>query len=398
MKPVGRLYYLAQVGGRESLGVLGKIRDKLCALEGLGRPVTGIVLFKASEPLPEPEPRLEFLHSARGRGLNPVIERLKRTLQPEDCVVLRYPLASAALKCFLQAFPRRVWLEHNTKEMEELRTNFRRYTLRDWLWMVRQFQFRDVAGNLSALWQEWRWGRACLALARGGIGVTGEICAYEEKRCKGYRCYTVSNGIDTSRFPALDPLTYDGESLRMIMASTSGHEWHGLDRLIEGLRRYRGPVQVHLDLVGRFTSTVQQLVARHQLESQVTFHPPSKGPELQQLLVQSHLGIGSLGMHRIPLRQGSVLKVKEYMALGIPFVVAHEEVDLVDCPEFAPFYLQLPADDSPVDIARMVDFVESVHSEPDYRQRISGFSRQLVDVRAKMSRLLEVVQARPDFS
>ena len=390
------LFYLAIVGRRDSLGVIAKIRGKLAALHELGQPARALLLFELGETLPAQEQFLEFAHLDRSEsGFSTCVQWLRFRLEPDDQILLRYPMASRDLYSFLQALPGRCWLEHNTKEIEELWTNFRKYSLRDWLWMLRNLRFQDPLKNLLALWREKRWGKLCLGQARGGIAVTDEISEYESKRCapRRYHCYTVSNGIDTALFRPPPAVVFDGRELRMVMASTSGHEWHGVDRLLRGLQDYRGPASVRLHLVGNFTSCARQLVRRGRLEDQVIFHPPMSGSQLAPLLAQAHLGIGSLGMHRIPLRQGAVLKVKEYLALGLPFVIAHEEVDLVNRPEFAPFFYQAPADESPICIQKLLSFAEAVHSIAGYRQKIRDFACRTADVRVKMAQLLDILQA-----
>jgi hypothetical protein len=390
-----RIFYLAVVGRLDSLGIISKITGKIQALGQLGHQATALLLLNPSETLPPPTPAVEYLHLSRGSGgmFAEVMGRLE-SLGPSDLVILRYPMASRALHSLLQAHPGRIWLEHNTKEIEELRSNFRKYTWRDWLWMARHLDFRDVTENLLALLNEYRWAHRCFALAGGGVGVTDEISQYESGRSQGktYPCHTVSNGIDTGKFTLSEPVAYDGTQLVLVMASTTANEWHGIDRFIRGMAVYSGKVQLHL--IGRFTSTARQLVEKHNLGEQVTFHPILAGAELSAVLSQAHLGIGSLGMHRIPLRQGSVLKVKEYMALGMPFLIAHEEVDLIGVPEMRPYYLQLPADESPIEIQQVVDFAESVCSLPDYRRLIREQAERLVDVKVKMARLVDLMSSR----
>lgn len=392
-----RIFYLAVIGRLDSLGIISKIRGKVQALRQLGHEATALLLLNRSETLPAPAQGVEYLHLSSGPGglFAEAIGRLESGLEPTDLVIFRYPMASRALHALLKAHPGRIWLEHNTKEIEELRSNFRKYTWRDWLWMARHFDFRDATENLLALLNEYRWAPRCFALAAGGVGVTNEISQYESGRSKGkaYPCHTVSNGIDTGKFSLADPVPYDGSQLVLVMASTTANEWHGIDRFIRGMAHYQGKARLRLHLIGRFTSTARQLVEQHQLGESVTFHPILAGAELTQLLSQAHLGIGSLGMHRIPLRQGSVLKVKEYMALGMPFLVAHEEVDLIGRQEMKPYYLQLPADESPVEIQRVVDFAESVCSLPNYRQPIREQAERLVDVKVKMAQLVDLMSS-----
>ena len=50
------------------------------------------------------------------------------------------------------------------------------------------------------------------------------------------------------------------------------------------------------------------------------------------------LQVGSLGLHRIGLTEASTLKVREYWARGIPFLLSYEDTDHLETPEMSPFY------------------------------------------------------------
>ncbi|MBK7638874.1 MAG: hypothetical protein IPJ22_02140 [Bacteroidetes bacterium] len=229
-------------------------------------------------------------------------------------------------------------------------------------------------------------------MAKGGIGVTDEISLYESKRGKGaYQTFTVSNGINVSKIPLKPKIEYNKSQIDLIMMSSTANDWHGVDRLIKGLISYKGATKVKVHLIGNFTSTVKSLIKVNKLDEDVVFYPKTFGEDLNNLLFKMHIGIGSLGMHRIPLKQGSVLKVKEYMAMGMPFIIAHDEIDLIDKEDISKYYLQFPADDSAIDIQRIVDFADIIFKEENYRENIRNLAFKYVDMSVKMKQLFEVI-------
>ncbi len=52
---------------------------------------------------------------------------------------------------------------------------------------------------------------------------------------------------------------------------------------------------------------------------------PKMGIELDQEFQSADLGMGTLGMHRKGLTSGSVLKLREYTARGIPSVIGYDD-------------------------------------------------------------------------
>lgn len=169
----------------------------------------------------------------------------------------------------------------------------------------------------------------------------------------------ISNGIDF-RHIALrrdPPSARDGLHL---IAVAEIHFWHGLDRLVEGLGRYYShqpdyPVYVHLvgPLSGpREEQEILTPLHRYGLEQVVTLHGPLHGAELDAMFDRCHLAIGSLGRHRSGITSIKTLKNREYAARGFAFVYSESDADF----DHQPYVLKEPADESPIDIAQLVEF------------------------------------------
>ncbi len=176
----------------------------------------------------------------------------------------------------------------------------------------------------------------------------------DEKKIWGINCINISNGVQTNisltdrscnsefRFVALANLTY----------------WHGYDRFINGLHKYRSDSKkrIYLDVIGDGPELkkLQKLVLDLNLSSTVTFHGKKSGSNLDLILSKSHIGIDSLGRHRTLNEHNSSLKSKEYMVHGLPVAKSHRD-DLIDNCEF---YFQIDATDEPVDITSIINWYE----------------------------------------
>ncbi|MDD3214465.1 MAG: hypothetical protein PHY64_12365, partial [Eubacteriales bacterium] len=82
--------------------------------------------------------------------------------------------------------------------------------------------------------------------------------------------------------------------------------------------------------------------------------------------------VGSLGMYRYGLAQGMTLKLREYMARGLPFVTAVDDPAL---PNDADFALRVSNDDSPIDMAAIVAFALRVKSSADASERMRAYAQ-----------------------
>jgi len=137
--------------------------------------------------------------------------------------------------------------------------------------------------------------------------------------------------------------------------------WHGYDRVIEGLARYRESEdsrQVQFTIVGSGEELprLQAQVTKHRLEEMVRFTGPMHGEALDAILDQSDVGVSSIGMHRLDVDTSNI-KSREFCARGLPFVIAYPDRDF---PDELPFVKHLPASDEPVDIASVLAWFEEL--------------------------------------
>ena len=65
--------------------------------------------------------------------------------------------------------------------------------------------------------------------------------------------------------------------------------------------------------------------------------------------------IGSLGRHRSGITNIKTLKNREYAARGISFIYSETDSDFEDMP----YVIKAPADESPVNIQRIIDYIDS---------------------------------------
>ncbi|KHC90377.1 glycosyl transferase group 1 [Thermotoga sp. Mc24] len=216
------------------------------------------------------------------------------------------------------------------------------------------------------------------------------VVVFGEKELSGRKLITISNGIDPSDVTLRKPVP-DENVLNLIGVARLRY-WHGYDRVVRGLWEYyrRTPerkVYFHIVGDGPELPRLKKLTKKLELEEYVVFHGPKHGGELDRLFDSSHVAVASLGMHRSNLKTGSTLKVREYCARGIPFVVGYKDVDF---PEDFPFLLRIPSDESPVDIQKVISFYEELKkTHPDYPLLMRKYAEEHLSWEIKMKPLVE---------
>ncbi len=136
----------------------------------------------------------------------------------------------------------------------------------------------------------------------------------------------IANGIRLNQFPNL-PVSPIPEPTAVFMGYPA--PWHGIDK-IATLASLLPEWRFHL--VGVSAKDLPGA------PSNLILHGPLPFPEYLSILEKGHIALGTLALHRKSMNEASPLKVREYLALGLPVVIGYRDTDF---PEGAPFLLQI---------------------------------------------------------
>ena len=196
----------------------------------------------------------------------------------------------------------------------------------------------------------------------------------DEQEIFGQQTIRISNGVDMDSTPLHPAFPQLSNPLHLIGVAEV-HYWHGFDRLIAGLGAYyQQPSKVKRDVIFHIVGGVdetymtgnskqigfQTLIDRYDLKDKVIFHGALFGAELDDVFNQCQFAIGSLGRHRSGITRIKTLKNREYATRGIPFIYSEQDEDF----DHQSYVLKAPADESPINICDIIDFVDSQSWNP----------------------------------
>ena len=190
----------------------------------------------------------------------------------------------------------------------------------------------------------------------------------------GQRTIRISNGVDFDSIPLHSKEPIANSQLHLIGVAEV-HFWHGYDRLIAGLGEYYkngGQREVIFHVVGgvhpnerykanEYHPGLQVIIDEYGIADKVIFHGTMFGKELDEVFNQCQFAIGSLARHRSGITVIKTLKNREYATRGIPFIYSEQDSDF----DHLPYVLKAPADESPIVIQQIVDFVDSFTMKPE---------------------------------
>lgn len=208
----------------------------------------------------------------------------------------------------------------------------------------------------------------------------------------------IENGINVSDVRCREP---EKTEVIRIIAVAGMCSFHGYDRLIEGLNNYYAQGEkreVELHMVGgkaepgNELSRYQDLCQKYHLEKRVIFYGEKKGEELDRVYDKCNLAVGSLGMYRIGYKMASSLKIREYLAKGLP-VITGSRVDVFEKKDF-PYYLEFENNDTPIGVQKIIDFYDSIYEEKDNRtinEKIREYAAKNCDMKSALKNVIEYI-------
>jgi len=221
----------------------------------------------------------------------------------------------------------------------------------------------------------------------------------------GQRTINISNGVDFDSIPLHqfrgDRPEVRGEESALplhLIGVAEVHIWHGYDRLIAGLGEYYkngGKREVVFHIVGgvhpnerykanAFHPGLQNIIDKYGIADRIVFHGTMFGKELDDVFNQCQFAIGSLARHRSGITTIKTLKNREYATRGIPFIYSEQDSDF----DHQPYVLKAPADESPVDVQQIIDFIDRFSMRPeDIRKTVEHLSWKI-----QMQRVMDANQ------
>ena len=204
---------------------------------------------------------------------------------------------------------------------------------------------------------------------------------------------SITNGVSIDDFAQVPNLGKLGDPINFVFVGNAG-VWHGLDRLITGLSRLyvngldSSQVKVNLFIVGSGNSNdIRNLCLKNGVHDLVTFVGPLDGTELDEFMKLATIGVGVLASHRLSHGKFSPLKHREYCARGLPFIYDGNDDGFMDV-EFA---MNVGLCDQPIDIRKIILFVDRLRSENDLPQRIRSYAKCRFDWPNIMTEVISTV-------
>ena len=210
----------------------------------------------------------------------------------------------------------------------------------------------------------------------------------------------IANGINVSDIRCREPEQTD---VIKIIAVAGMCNFHGYDRLIEGMKDYYargGEREIELHMVGgraepgNELSRYKDLCEKYHLEKRIIFYGTQRGEELDKIYNKCNLAVDALGIYRKigdPIM--GTLKLREYLAKGLPVIIGYR-TDAFEKEDF-PYYLQFENNSTPIDVCRIIEFYDNIYGKKNsstVNEEIRRYAERNCGMEQALKNVIEYIQ------
>jgi len=188
--------------------------------------------------------------------------------------------------------------------------------------------------------------RFILKSSKGLVFVSHELS--KKQAFSGFKkpSIVIGNGISVNKYRILPLNNSTDKSVNLCFVGSESKRWHGVDKIIE-LAKIKSEWNFHLIGISK----------NHNLRNVISYGFLDEN-EYLPILEKCDVAIGSLALHRIGIDEISPLKLREYLACGLPSIIGYKDTDFLTTNSFI---LQLPntEDNLVANIERIESFINS---------------------------------------
>ncbi|MBA3044793.1 MAG: glycosyltransferase family 4 protein [Euryarchaeota archaeon] len=166
-----------------------------------------------------------------------------------------------------------------------------------------------------------------LKMAKGFVFVTHELA--DRFIEFGKQRTVVANGIPLNNFKVLPPT--NNTTPHLVFIGTKDAFWHGVEKIAVMAKSFP---DWKFDIIG-----FEGFDDGSAIPPNVRFHGHISRDQYEKILPGYDVAIGTLSLYEKNMQEACPLKVREYLAYGLPVINGYKDSDF---PNGAPFLLQLP--------------------------------------------------------
>lgn len=180
----------------------------------------------------------------------------------------------------------------------------------------------------------------------GIVSVTNELIALKYMNPYSKPSIVIPNSINLNDYKVLKQA--NNIIPHLCFMNSSNYKWHGLEKVLQLARATEDKLFIHI--IGNDGKNYEKI-------NNVKFYGYKAREEYEKIISKCDIGISSLSLHKTELSEACSLKLREYLAFGLPSIIGYSETAFYNgnLPEWI---LQLPNNELNIisNIEKIIDF------------------------------------------
>ena len=177
---------------------------------------------------------------------------------------------------------------------------------------------KSLGGKFYFLFNE-IFRRYTFHLASGAVGVCDDILSQKNIASMGLPLMTVPNSIPLDKISRLKSKS-DSVIPNVLFMISQAFDWQGVDKLQKLIKETDGKLK--FTLIGNFEPYDFSQYPNVDCYGFIT------GEKLERVVSRCHVALAGLALHRAGLNEACTLKVRDYLAWGLPIILPHIDTAL----------------------------------------------------------------------
>jgi hypothetical protein len=203
-----------------------------------------------------------------------------------------------------------------------------------------------------------------------------------------YKTLLLTNSISLSQIsPRRKYPVWPSNRLNLVAVAFVSN-YHGYDRVLRSIYDWNNKnnnYKVFFTIIGDGSAIpyLKQLAAKLKIENYIIFKGILTFQNILPIYENSHIAVGSIGLHRKKMNLHSELKAREYAAVGIPFISSGNDLDFSKDQNFR---IVISTDDEFVDLINLYANIDKFLSSISI-QEITDFAKNNLTFNSKFNKL-----------
>ncbi|MDO9578466.1 MAG: glycosyltransferase [Candidatus Cloacimonadales bacterium] len=181
--------------------------------------------------------------------------------------------------------------------------------------------------------------------AKGIISVTDELLSKHYMNKYKKPSLVIPNNLILKNFKILKKS--NNKIPNLVFMGTSDYPWHGIEKIIELAKETENELFFHI--IGSEDTNYPNL-------KNVKFYGYLLRKDYEKIIEKCDIGISTLSLHKINMNEASSLKLREYLAYGLPSIIGYRDTAFIN--SIPKWILEIPNEESNLlyNKNRIIDF------------------------------------------